>query len=120
ADIRLLPGEWAVSEGDERALLVLLEGKVETVKLVDGIERVIGGRVTNDVIGEVPIVLGTPFPAGFRATEPSRVMRIEAHEYHALSAVVPDVAVRVGALARQRIGALQNIVADAPSARAVV
>jgi thioredoxin reductase (NADPH) len=120
ADLRLLPGEWAVNEGDERALFVLLEGKVETVKLVDGIERVIGGRVTNDVIGEVPVVLGTPFPAGFRATEPSRVMRIEVHDYHALAAVVPQVAEQVGALARARIGALQNIVADAPPRRAVV
>ena len=36
-------------------------------------------------------MLGTVFPVGFRAAEPSRVMRIEAHDYHAVAAVVPDV-----------------------------
>ena len=32
------------------------------------------------IFGEVPITLGTPFPSGFRAAEPSRVMRVEARE----------------------------------------
>ena len=44
ADIRLVPGEYAVHEGDERALFAVLEGRLETVALVDGIERVVGGR----------------------------------------------------------------------------
>jgi thioredoxin reductase (NADPH) len=120
ADIRLATGEYAVHQGDERALFAVLEGRLETVGLVDGIERVVGGREAGELFGEVPIALGTPFPLGFRAAEPTRVMRIEAAEYHALAASVPEVGVRLGALARQRIGGLQGIVAEPPPPRAIV
>src|SRR5215210_7379131 len=81
ADITLVPGEYAAHEGSERALFALLEGCIEAVKLVDGIERIVGERRPGDIFGEVPITLGTGFPVGFRAAEKSRVMRIEAHDY---------------------------------------
>ena len=64
ADISLVPGEYAAHEGDERALFAVLEGRIEAVKLVDGIERVVGERRPGDVFGEVPIALGTVFPVG--------------------------------------------------------
>ena len=38
ADIRLVPGEYAVHAGDERALFAVLEGRLETVAL-DGRDR---------------------------------------------------------------------------------
>jgi thioredoxin reductase (NADPH) len=120
ADIRLLPGEYAVHAGDGRALFAVLEGRLETIKLVDGIENVVGGRNVGDLFGEVPIALGTTFPFGFRAAEPSRIMRLEAHEYHAIAAVAPEVALKLGALARDRIGGLQGITAASPPPRAVV
>ncbi len=78
ADVRLVAGEYAAHEGAERALFAVLEGRIEPVKHVDGIERVVGVRNPGDIFGEVPIALGTVFPVGFRASEPSRVMRIEA------------------------------------------
>ena len=78
ADITLAPGEYAAHEGSERALFAVLEGRIEAVKLVDGIGRVVGERRPGDIFGEVPIALGTVFPVGFRAAEPSRVMRVEA------------------------------------------
>ena len=56
-----------------------------------------------DIFGEVPITLGTVFPVGFRAAEKSRVMRIEAHDYHAIAAVAPEVGREVGRLAAHRI-----------------
>jgi thioredoxin reductase (NADPH) len=123
ADISLCPGEYAVREGDERALLGLIEGRIEVVRLVDGVERMIGKRLPGDVIGEVPIVLGMPYPAGFRATEASRVFRIEPHDYHALAAVVPELAKRMGLLASNRISGpkgLQAIVSNAAPFRATV
>ena len=120
ADIRLATGEYVVHQGDERALFAVLEGRLETVGLVDGIERVVGGRAAGELFGEVPIALGTPFPLGFRAAEPTRVLRIAAHEYHALAAAVPEVGVRLGALARERIGGLQGIAAELPPPRAIV
>jgi hypothetical protein len=54
ADIHLLPAEWAVNEGDERALFAVLDGHLEVVKLFDGVPRVIGNRHTGDIFGEVP------------------------------------------------------------------
>jgi len=123
ADISLAAGEYAANEGDERALFAVLEGRIEPVRLVDGIERVLGERGRGDVFGEVPIVLGTVFPVGFRAAEPSRIMRIEASDYHAVAAVVPDVAAEVGTLAAHRMGGargLQGLAADPPPPRAIV
>ena len=123
ADISLLTGEYAAHEGSERALFAVLEGRIEAVKLDDGIERVVGERHPGDVFGEVPITLGTVFPVSFRAAEKSRIMRVEAHDYHAVAAVAPDVGKEVGRLAAHRIGGpggLQGIAADPPPPRAIV
>jgi thioredoxin reductase (NADPH) len=82
------------------------------VKLFDGVERTLGWRVPGTIFGEVPITLGTPFPGGYRAAEPSRVMRLDVQQYYALAAVVQDIAQRVNALARERMGGLQAITAE--------
>jgi thioredoxin reductase (NADPH) len=123
ADVRLVAGEYAAHEGSERALFAVLAGRIEPVKQVDGIERVVGKRLPGDIFGEVPIALGTVFPVGFRAAEPSRVMRIEARDYHAVAAGTPEVAQQVGRLAAHRMSGsrgLQGIAAEPPPPRAIV
>src|SRR6266545_8334721 len=123
ADINLVPGEYAAHEGDERALFAVLEGRIEVIKLVDGIERVVGERSPGDIFGEVPITLGTVFPVGFRAAEKSRVMRVEPHDYHAIAAVQPDLGKELGRLAANRMGGsrgLQSLAAEPPPPRAIV
>ncbi len=123
ADISLVPDEWAAPEGSGRALFAVLDGRIEAVKLVDGIEQVVGERLPGDIFGEVPITLGTVFPAGFRAAERSRVMRVEPHDYHAVVALEPDVGREVGKLASHRIGGasgLQGLAAEPSPPRAVV
>ncbi|HKO28501.1 MAG TPA: FAD-dependent oxidoreductase [Solirubrobacteraceae bacterium] len=123
ADISLVPGEYAAPEGSERALFAVLEGRIEPVRLVDGLERVLGERHPGDIFGEVPMVLGTVFPVGFRAAESSRVMRLEASDYHAIAAVTPDLGKEVGRLAAHRMSGsqgLQGLAADPPPPRAVV
>ena len=81
ADITLAPGESAVNEGDERALFGLLEGRLEVVRRVDGVESVIGERKPGDVFGEMSIAFGMLYPGGFRAAEASRVFRIGLHSW---------------------------------------
>jgi thioredoxin reductase (NADPH) len=119
-DIQLAAGEWAVHEGGERALFAVLSGKIEVLKLVDGIERRLGWRLPGTIFGEVPLALGSPFPGGYRAVEPSRVMRVDAQHYYALAAASPEVAERMGALARERMGGLQGITAEPPKPRVVM
>jgi thioredoxin reductase (NADPH) len=123
ADISLVPGEYAAHEGSERALIAVLDGRIEAVKLVDGVEQVVGQRGPGDIIGEVPIALGTVFPVGFRAAERSRVMRLEAHDYHAVAALAPDIGKAIGKLAAHRMSGsrgLQGIAAEPPPPRAIV
>ncbi|HEX5780423.1 MAG TPA: FAD-dependent oxidoreductase, partial [Solirubrobacteraceae bacterium] len=118
-----MPGEYAAHERDERALFAVLEGRIEAVKTVDGIERVVGERLPGEVFGEVPIVLGTVFPVGFRAAEESRIMRLEPGDFHTIAAAAPDIAKEVGRLAVHRMTGprgLQGIAADPPPPRAVV
>jgi thioredoxin reductase (NADPH) len=103
ADIALAPGESAVNEGDERALFGLLEGRIEVVRRVDGVESIIGERNPGDVFGEMSIAFGMLYPGGFRATEASRVFRIDLHDYQELAAAAPEVAERVGLLANNRL-----------------
>ena len=120
ADIHLSPGEWAVPEGGERAIFGVLAGKIEVVKRFDGVERTLGWRVPGTVFGEVPMALGSPFPGGYRAAEPSRVLKLEPHHYYTIAAATPDVALKLSALARERIGGLQNLAAERPKPRATI
>jgi thioredoxin reductase (NADPH) len=123
ADVSLSAGEFAANEGDDRALFAVLGGRIEAVKLVDGVERVVGERLPGDVFGEVPIVLGTVFPVGFRAAEQSRVMRIEPRDYHEVAAVEPIVAKAVGSLASFRMSGargLQGLAAEPRPPRVIV
>jgi thioredoxin reductase (NADPH) len=117
ADVHLEAGEFAVPEGGERALYAVIAGKIQVVKLIDGVERTLGWRVPGAIFGEVPLTLGTPFPGGYRASEVSRVMRIDAQQYYTLAAAAPDISLKVSALARERIGGLQGIAAEAPKPR---
>jgi thioredoxin reductase (NADPH) len=123
ADVSLAAGEYAAADGSERALFAVLEGRIEPTRLVDGIERVLGERHPGDIFGEVPIALGTVFPVGFRAAVPSRVMRLEPSDYHAIAAVVPDVGQEVGRLAAHRMSGtrgLQGLAAEQKPPRAIV
>ncbi len=117
ADLHLGAGEFAVHEGGDRALFAVLSGKIEVVKLFDGIERTLGWRVPGTIFGEVPIAFGTVFVGGYRASEPSRVLRVDPKQYYAVAATSPQIVAKVGALARERMGGLQGIAAEAPKAR---
>jgi len=123
ADLTLAPGEFAAEQGSERALFGLIEGCIEAVQTVDGVERIVGRRDPGDIFGEVPITLGTVFPVGFRACEPSRVMRVGPRNYHSVAATAPDVAKEVGRLAAHRMsgpGGLQGLASDPVPPRAIV
>jgi thioredoxin reductase (NADPH) len=113
ADVTLVPGESAVHEGDAPALFGVLEGRLEVIRRVDGVETVIGERLPGAVFGEMSIAFGMLHPGGFRAAEPTRVFRIELHDYHELVASVPEVGERVGVLADNRLKGAKGLQARA-------
>src|SRR5215472_9134610 len=120
ADIQLATGEYAVHEGEERALFAVLSGMIEVTKRTDGIERTIGWRQPGKIFGEVPIALGGPFIGSYRAAEPTRVVRVDAKHYYALAAACPEISEAMGALARERIGGLQGLAAETPKSQATI
>ncbi|HZD87494.1 MAG TPA: FAD-dependent oxidoreductase [Gaiellaceae bacterium] len=109
ADITLAPGEFAAHEGDAPVLFGLLEGRIEVVRLVDGVESVIGERRPGDIVGELSIALGMPQPGGYRATEASRLFRLEPDDYRAVAAAEPEVEKRVDALVQKRLGGARGL-----------
>jgi thioredoxin reductase (NADPH) len=111
-DIRLIPGEYAAHEGDSRFLAVVVEGKTELTKLVHDVEKVIGVRLPGELGGEVPMTLGTPWPASMRAVEPSRVLKMTIKVFHTLAAMAPQVSATVGAAALERIEMLRDATAQ--------
>ena len=111
-DIRLIPGEYVAHEGDGRFLAVVVEGKTELTKLVNGIEQVIGLRLPGELGGEIPMTLGTPLPASMRAVEPSRVLKVSVKVFHTLAAMAPQVSATVGAAALERLEMLRSATAQ--------
>jgi thioredoxin reductase (NADPH) len=111
-DIHLTAGEYVAHEGEGRALAVVVEGKTELTKLVNGVEQVIGVRLPGDLGGEIPMTLGTPLPASMRAVEPSRVLKVTVEVFHTLAAMAPQVSTAVGAAALERIEMLKNATAQ--------
>ena len=111
-DIHLTPGEYVAHEGEGRALAIVVEGKTELTKLVNGVEQVIGVRLPGELGGEIPMTLGTPLPASMRAVEPSRVLKVTVEVFHTLAAMAPQVSTAVGAAALERIEMLRNATAQ--------
>ncbi|GBG36584.1 FAD-dependent oxidoreductase [Mycobacterium montefiorense] len=107
-DIHLIPGEYVGHEGEGRSLAIMVEGKAELTKLVNGVEQVIGVRLPGEVGGEIPMTLGTPLPASMRAVEPSRVLKLTVEVFHTLAAMAPQISEAVGAAALERIEMLKN------------
>lgn len=113
-DIHLAPGEYVAHEGEVRALAVVVEGKTELTKLVNGVEQVIGVRFPGELGGEIPMTLGTPLPASMRAVESARVLKVTVEVFHTLAAMAPQVSTAVGAAALERIEMLRSATAQPP------
>jgi len=113
-DIQVVSGEYIVHEGDTRALFIVIEGRMQVTKLVDGVERVLGERLPGAFFGEVPMIFDTPFPAGLRAAEPSRLIKLDTKAFHTIAAADHSISATVGATARTRIEGLRELAEQAP------
>ncbi|SFR87241.1 thioredoxin reductase (NADPH) [Microbacterium sp. cf046] len=119
-DIRLLPGEFAAREGDERALFLVVEGVMELTKDINGVERRVGKRRPGEMYGEVPMMLSTNLPASYGAIDASRVLKLDFGSFFMLAAMAPQVATTVGASAQGRIESLKELAAETATPDMVV
>jgi thioredoxin reductase (NADPH) len=113
ADITLVPGEFAVHEGDRLALFGVLAGRIEVLRRADGVEGVVGERKPGDIFGEMSIAFGMLHHGGYRAVETTRVFRLDLDDYHALVAAAPEVGERVSLAALDRLGGPKGLQARA-------
>jgi thioredoxin reductase (NADPH) len=86
ADVRLKPGEWLARQGESAWFYVLLDGRLQLVGDVLGKPVEFAGYELKegDFLGEVPLLLGTPFFASIRAQAPCRLARLDKQQFHHL------------------------------------
>lgn len=113
ADLRLRAGDWAAREGESGAFFVLLEGSIEITKVVAGRQRQLAVRGPGDYFGEVPLLLGAPFMASFRALDPSRLMRLSHGDFSNLLITQPAVRDALTAALIARVGGVEQAVTSA-------
>jgi thioredoxin reductase (NADPH) len=114
ADVRVNAGDWVVLEGEAAAFHVVVEGRCEIVKMVAGAEQVLDVVEAGGFFGEVPLLLGSGFLAGVRATLPSRLMRLDAVDFHELVAKCPNANHQILAEMARRVAGLQQASIAAP------
>jgi thioredoxin reductase (NADPH) len=114
ADVRVNTGDWVVLEGEAAAFYVLLEGRAEIVKTIAGAEQLVDVVEAGGFFGEVPLLLGSGFLAGIRATAPSRFMRLEPIDFHELVARCPNANRQILSEMARRVSGLQQAAIAAP------
>ena len=118
ADIRLDPGEYAVHEGDERALFAVLAGRIEAVKRHRR-RRARGRRASAG--DDLRRGADRPRHAASRRLPGGRAVARHAHRAARLPRDRrrrrPRSPTRSGPLARERIGGLQGLASSAPHRR---
>jgi len=120
ADVRLRQDEWLLSEGQTVGFYALLEGKLAAVKSVGGQQRELLFYQQGDYFGEVPLLLGSPAVTSVKALEPSRVMQLDAADFHDL---IMHCRALNGAILKtmaRRVGRIQEVVVESSAPVATV
>jgi thioredoxin reductase (NADPH) len=81
ADVRLREGDWAAREGEAGAFFAVIVGRLEVTKTVAGRQQQLAIRGAGEYFGEVPLLLGGAFIAGFRALEPAHLLRMSSADF---------------------------------------
>jgi thioredoxin reductase (NADPH) len=119
ADIRLRPNDWLIREGELPSFFIVLSGGLDVLKSLGGSDRVINHFGAGEYGGEVPLMLRAPAIASLRATETSRVARLEGADFHELVVSCPKLNAELMRTMAERISRVQEINASAAPAAAV-
>jgi len=124
ADISVPTGEVLMYEGDGKALFGVIRGRFEgSSSMIDGPAGKFIYRDEGELMGEMSMAFGMPQPSTYRATETSRVFRIDPNNYYSIIAEVPEVGERLGRIAFDRISGptgLHALLASSTPIRAIV
>ena len=83
ADVRLEPDEWLAHQGETAWFYVVFQGRLRLGLDVHGRQTEFAGWdfKEGDFLGEVPLILGTPFFASIRALTPCRLARLDKQQF---------------------------------------
>ena len=104
------PGEVIVREGEEGdSLYVVLVGRVEVSKVVEGRQLVVCQLGESEVFGEMTLFLNAPRSATVRALEECRLLQVGRPAVHGLLQEDPSLLDRIAALVTARQAELKNL-----------
>ena len=115
ADLVLNPGDYILYEGEEPAFFYILKGSIESTKHGYPQQQFVSTRTADDYLGEVSILMGTPASISARATEPSRLLRLDANDFRRLMANQPAFAQTIMAEMVRHVNPLQQAALAAPT-----
>jgi thioredoxin reductase (NADPH) len=120
ADVRVRANDYLLVEGQQPAFFGLLEGRLDVLKLINGRDQRLRTYGPGDYFGEVPLLLGSSSLASLLATEPCRLLRLEAPDFLEM---VSQCRVLSGEISRtmvERVRGLQQAAIEAPTAMTTV
>ena len=120
ADVRIRSDEWLILEGQAPAFFALLEGQLAVFKMVAGQDRRIHTYDPGEYFGEVPLLLGSPAIASLRATEPSRLARLDAADFQELISHCRVLNAEIFKTMSHRVGRLQQLAIESTQPAATV
>jgi thioredoxin reductase (NADPH) len=120
ADVRVGANEYLLIEGQTPAFFGLLEGRIDVSKVVGGRDQRLTTYGPGDYFGEVPLLLGAPALASLRATEPARLMRLDAPDFLEMVSQCRVLSGEISRTMATRVARLQQVAVDAPSTMATV
>jgi signal transduction histidine kinase len=94
------------------ALWVIVEGEVRLTKRVGSDETLLTDRGAGGFVGEIPLLLGSPYLATMRTTAPSHLLRLDADTFREMLIRFPSaLSIALQAMA-ERVGAMESIVQE--------
>lgn len=120
ADVRLLPGEWLLHEGETPSFFALLSGSLAVSKRAGDEEFRVNTFVAGDYFGEVPLLLNSVSVAGLRALEPARLARLDGADFRELILSCDHLREQIVRSMIKRITDLQQFALRAPAPKVTV
>ena len=120
ADVRVNAGEWIAHETDPAHFWAMLEGEIEALRTVGGVQGQATTFDPGEYFGEVPLMLGMPAFVGLRALVPSRLACIESSDFHAILTESPEAATILGQTLARRVNFIRDAYASSTLIQATI